>query len=132
MKEILADVSDIIGIDRPFLHDLYPPVSRTIHPRMLALQQDCSRMLPLIAPSSKKVIDKRRMAHKIAHASVRQIGRIKHIFAAASPAAAGLVGSGCRCRGSCRTMYIEVTRYRILPLLLPEETEIVLPYCVPG
>jgi len=42
-------------------------------------------MLPPIAPGSKKVLDKRRMAHKIAHASVQRIGRIKHIFAAASP-----------------------------------------------
>src|SRR5437667_11799644 len=42
-------------------------------------------MLPPIAPGSKKVLDKRRMAHKIAQASVQRIGRIKHIFAAASP-----------------------------------------------
>jgi len=42
-------------------------------------------MLPPIAPGSKKVIDKRRMAHKIAYTSVQRIGRIKHIFASASP-----------------------------------------------
>ena len=37
--------------------------------------------------------------------------------------------SGGRCASN---LHVEATRCRVLPLLLPEETEIVLPYCVPG
>src|SRR3989442_13212704 len=85
MKELRADGSDVIGIDSPFLHGLLPPCHPHDTPSHAGFSPRLNRMLPPIAPGSKKVIDKRRMAHKIALASVQRIRRIKHTFASTSP-----------------------------------------------